>query len=236
MSQPLYLHLSRMPRVFVEGRGIGIEYTRGSQWMGYPVMPRDFPLPTIPNPSPFVPYVSAWDGKTVECPEFVPMPFLCQIDCREIPAEVADLPHDGMLYFFTDIHYYRGLGHDPMPMYAGEKFVRVIYIPEDGLTDMVVHADMNHCSVEMPERITLNFERPTGEEADHQLLVEPKHREREDWDEPYEGWRVLFQMDSCDGAGYHYNFMNRGVFDILISPDDLRRRDFGHVVGIVLST
>lgn len=210
MDRPVYLHLSKMPRTFVDGRGI--DYGRRSHWMGYPVMPANYPLPILP------------------------LPFLCQIDCRELPAEVADLPHDGILYIFADLDYYKGWEGEPMPMYAAEEYQCVIYIPEDELVDLKVRSEKGFGRVSAPELITLNFEKPSGEEPDHQLLGEPEHREWEDWDEPYEGWRLLFQMDSCDGDTYHYNFMDWGVFNILISPDDLKKRDFSQTVGIILST
>lgn len=235
-NKPVYLHLSRMPRSFVDGKGVCIAYTRQSQWFGFPMMPAKYPLPTMPNPHRQAPYVSSWDGRVVEDHSTVPMPFICQIDCRELPEDCTALPRDGMLYIFVDLKYYAGFDGNPLPMYAGEDDVRVVYIPEDELTELDLRDDDAYGRVFEPQRITLSYDKPAGDEPDHQLLGEPEHREWEDWDEPYEGWRLLFQMDSCDGPYYHFNFMDWGVFNILIDPADLKRRDFSKAVGIILST
>lgn len=234
MSKPLYMHLSPMPKFFIEGEGICTEVSRKSQWFGVPMIPKGVEIPTRPNPRYTVPYVSSWDGRTVESPKRIPLPFLCQIDCREIPEEVTELPHDGELYIFAMLDFYRRGENYPVPMYASEDYLGVVYVPEEKFVDAKYNLDLDRKFP--PERITLNFEPPTGDEPDHQLLGDPEHREWADWDAPYEGWRLLFQMDSCDGGCYQFNFMDWGVFNILISPEDLKKRDFSKVVGIILST
>lgn len=234
MSKPLYIHLSPISKVFIDGLGICTEQSRKSQWLGVPMIPEGVEIPTRINPLYNVSYVSSWDGRTVESPKRIPLPFLCQIDCREIPKEVTELPHDGELYIFAELDYYSSGENLPMPMYASENHVGVVYVPEEKFIDAKYNTDIP--SKYPPERITLNFVRPSGDEPEHQLLGEPEHREWADWDAPFEGWRLLFQMDSCDGGSYHFNFMDWGVFNILIAPEDLKKRDFSKVVGIILST
>lgn len=234
MDKPLYFHLSPMQKVFVDGEGVCTVLSRKSQWLGYPTIPVGVEIPSKPNPYYTVPYISPWDGRTVETPKREPLMFLCQIDCRDIPEEVTDLPHDGELYFFADLGYYCNLGGKPFPMYSSKDYVGVVYVPEEKFEGAKFQSDFPLSYP--PQRITLNFERPAGDEPENQLLGYPEHREWEDWDEPYAGWRLLFQMDSSDGPEYHFNFMDWGVFNILISPEDLKKRDFSKVVGIVLST
>lgn len=230
-----------MPKVFIDGVGVCDELSRKSQWFGIPMIPNGIEIPSYPNRYYCAPYVSPWDGRTVEEPRRLKLPFICQIDCREIPEEVKELPHDGELYFFAYLNHYCRLGGVPFPMYSSKDFVGVVYVPEEKFVDATYNKDFYENYP--PQRITLNFERPAGDEPVHQLLGTPEHLEWEDWDAPYEGWRLLFQMDSCVGPGYRYNFkesgdiyLDKGVFNILISPEDLKNHDFSKVVGIVLFT
>lgn len=208
-----------------DGASGRIGRSRKSQWFGKPTIPRGVPIPTRPNPS---------VGASAVTPKRIALPFLCQIDCREIPEEVTELPHDGELYFFANLDYYNGRGDKPMPRYASANWVGVVYVAEEKFVDADYNTDFkaNH----QASRITLDFRRPSADEPDNQLLGEPEHREWEDWDAPYTGWQLLLQMDSCETDGYHYNFMDWGVLDILISPADLRNRDFSRAAAIILST
>lgn len=232
MEKPLYIHLSPQQRVFVDGLGVCIEEGRGSQLFGMPRIPAGVEVPTRPNPHYTVPYVSAWDGRTVETPRRTPLPFICRIDCREIPQEVTELPHDGELYFFAALEGYFAWGGDKLPNYASKDFVGVTYVPEDKFDTDRFNTDFARNFV--PQSITLNFDPPAAEEPDHHLLGEPGYCERREWEELYKGWCLLLQLASGDGPGYHLNFEDGGVFNILISPEDLKNRDFSKVVGIVV--
>ena len=53
---------------------------------------------------------------------------------------------------------------------------------------------------------------------------------------PFEDWQILLQVDSFSGMDFDLNFMDFGVLDFLISPEDLAKRDFSSVRAIVLST
>lgn len=232
MSRPLYIHLSRMPRVFIDGEGIGTELSRKSQWFGDAFIPKGVEIPTRPNPLYHKPYTNSWDGRTVTSPERIPLPLICQIDCREIPPEATELPHDGELYIFAMLDYYGGGENRPIPMYASDEYLGVVYVPEEKFVDATYKIDPARTF--SPERITLSFERPTGDEPQHLLLGEPEHRKGDEWDSPFQGWKVLFQMDSCSSLYYRFNFKDGGVFNILIDPEDLKRRDFSKVVGVIL--
>lgn len=71
---------------------------------------------------------------------------------------------------------------------------------------------------------------------EHMLFAPPSTREWETWDEPYEAWEILLQIDSFAGMDFNLNFMDFGVLDLLIDPEDLKRRRFDNVRAIVLST
>lgn len=234
MERPLYIHLSPLQKVFVDGEEVSNVFSRKSQWLGYPTIPMGIEIPSKPNPNYTYPFNNQRKGRTVEMAKRDPLMFLCQIDCREIPEEVPELPHDGELYFFADLGYYCDFGGKPFPIYASKDYVGVVYVPEEKFKGAKFRTDFPTSLP--PQRITLNFKRPEGDNPENQLLGFPEYREWEDWDEPYAGWRLLFQMDSSEGPGYQFNFMDWGVFNILIDPRDLKKLDFSKVVGIVLST
>ena len=60
--------------------------------------------------------------------------------------------------------------------------------------------------------------------------------EFETWDPPFEDWEILLQIDSFNGMDFNLNFMDCGVLDFLISPEDLKQRKFDNVRALVLST
>ena len=78
--------------------------------------------------------------------------------------------------------------------------------------------------------------RPSEYCEDHALMAEPTYREWENWDSPYEDWKILLQVDSFSGDDFNLNFMDFGVLDFLISPEDLKNSRFDCVRAIVLSS
>ena len=72
-----------------------------------------------------------------------------------------------------------------------------------------------------------------GEE--HGLFVPPTHRQWETWAPPYETWQILLQVDSCMGNDFHVNFMDKGVLDFLIAPEDLEAKRFDRIRAIILA-
>lgn len=196
-----------------------------SRWWGVPDLPEgtDYPM-----------YEDS-DGN------MVPYCFICQINLADI-AELdtgCRLPHDGLLSFFAKIGYYLGgwseedfiSGH-----ISGPEDVRVIYsadtdnlaetFPDCGSADLLFPSELGMCFSQEREYLA----------DDHGLFVQPDHREWETWDPPFEDWEILFQADSFEGDDFVLNFMDFGVLDFLISPEDLKALDFGNVRAIVLST
>lgn len=160
--------------------------------------------------------------------------FICQIKLRDIASLDPDgvLPHEGLLLFFADIAYY--LGWDAEPGISGyvcdRDFVRVIYVPEGEELESKVLIDDDGERVS-PEELSMEFSHESGL-YDHSLLANPDHREWEDWDSPFEGWKILLQVDSLDNV----NFIDEGVLDFIIAPGDLKKRNFANVRAIILST
>lgn len=112
---------------------------------------------------------------------------------------------------------------------GNRKFKRQILIDEEGQRvnpeELHIRFSGTHETTEVSESLD-----------EHALFAEPTHREWETWDHPYEDWEILLQIDSFDGKDFHLNFMDCGVFDFLISPEDLAASDFNKVRAIVLST
>lgn len=214
MNQPVYIKLAESSDDLPVG---------ASHWWGYPDLPADVSIPVVED---------AVDG------EVYALTFICQINLSDLPEGISRLPHSGLLLFFADIAYYNRQWDEPSIFMhiSGKDVVKVIYIPEERLPELV-----NRCNdyeeEELPA-IPLRFttKRPSLNEPDHRLLGEPYYREWDDWDSPFEGWELLFQMDSCEGPGYNYNFIDYGVLNLIISPMALNVLDFSDVRAIVLST
>ena len=158
--------------------------------------------------------------------------FICQINLSELSP--SPLPKKGLLLFFGKIGHYLGrFGEDYVGGTLGDpEAVKVIYLPDTEGLDEIVVLDEDDKPLS-PEEQEIKFQR--GED-DTALFAPPTHREWADWDEPCEGWQILLQVDSMDGMDFHLNFMDWGVLDFLISPEDLRDVNFDNVRGIVLST
>lgn len=207
-----------------------------SHWWGYPDMPINMEVPTLTDA----------DGN-----EYA-LDFLCQINLSDLHEFLNDtaaatgdshiaqcpLPKSGLLLFFADIAYYLGNWDEPSISmhYSDNRQVRVIYVPQEQMAEVVsceeFYADDNICA----QPIEFALEKPGHDAPEHCLLGFPEHREWEDWDEGHEQWQLLLQMDSCEDDSYVCNFVDWGVLNLIISPEDLRRHDFSNVVGIILST
>ena len=88
-----------------------------------------------------------------------------------------------------------------------------------------------------PDEMQISFSHSVEPLSDeHMLFAPPTHREWQTWDSPFEDWTILLQVDSFEGDDFSLNFMDIGVLDFLISPEDLKRQRFDNVRAIVLST
>lgn len=196
-----------------------------SRFWGNPALPEDTGYPM---------YIDE-DG------ESYPYVFVCQINLEEIaPYDKENrLPHKGLLSFFAKINHYLGYFEDTDAVggyVSGPDAVKVIYSPSAENLREVVLLDENE-QPWSPEEMEIKFsdshEMPLEE---HAVFAPPTHREWETWDQPFEDWKILLQIDSFDGMDFHLNFMDCGVLDFLIDPKALAKGDFNDVRGIVLST
>lgn len=174
--------------------------------------------------------------------------FVCQINLAEVAPFDSErsLPPGGLLSFFAKIDHYLGEddGGGTISGYISDpEDVRVLFFPEVGPAgetpgfEELILLDEDDNPVN-PSEYQIGF---TGESADgyrdaHALFAEPTYREWETWDPPCEDWQILLQVDSFSGPDFQLNFMDCGVLDFLISPEDLALGRFDRVRAIVLST
>ena len=186
-----------------------------SKWWGNPDLPQNFDVPDD-------------------------MTFICQIRCDEIAEFDKEnlLPHKGMLYFFAAIDYYFGHFDSYCPGgYWNTDDVKVFYVEdiENQTFEQIVFVDDDDQPVAMKE-LKIVFSDAGAMCDENKMLGEPYNREWEDWDEPYNGWTELLQVDSDDYDECTLNFMDWGMLHILINPNDLKNKDFSKVTSIVCST
>lgn len=190
--------------------------------------------PDLPEGTDYPMYI---DDDGDEYPYF----FICQINLAELAGVDADnpLPKTGLLSFFAKIDHYMGL-YSATDIVGGSispaDAVKVMYFPSCDNMDEIVLLDEDDTQV-APAEMRISFRHSVPALSDeHILFAPPAHREWETWDEPFEDWEILLQIDSFSGMDFDLNFMDFGVLDFLISPEDLKNRDFGNVRAIVLST
>lgn len=213
-----------------------------SRFWGDPDLPEGFPYPSYTDS----------DGDLCE------YQFICQINLKELHPHdrLSRLPEKGLLSFFAKIDHY--LGYYESDDYIGGSIsspedVKVLFFPDaESDTDTEANTGNSRFKKQIlideeglrvnPEELHIRFSgTPETTEVpesldEHALFAEPTHREWETWDHPYEDWEILLQIDSFDGKDFHLNFMDCGVLDFLISPEDLAASDFNKVRAIVLST
>lgn len=167
--------------------------------------------------------------------------FICQINLEDLsPYDVDNLlPHKGLLSFFAKIDHYLDsfAATDCISGFISDAdAVKVMYFPSlDNMREVVLVDDGNNPVT--PHELSIKFSSIAVKNGDeHELFAQPTHREWETWDPPFEDWIILLQIDSFSGKDFNLNFMDCGVLNILVSPEDLKNRDFTHARGIVLST
>lgn len=214
--KPVYIILSKP---------FGKLHTGVSQFWGNPDLPEGMDYPT---------YVDDEGDDYPYC-------FICQINLAELAAFAPQnpLPKTGLLSFFAKIDHNLGImaATDGIQSHISEsEDVKVLYFPTIDNMREVVLVDDDDQSIS-PEEKAIGFADHIEPLADdHALFALPTHREWETWDTPYEDWRILLQIDSFDGMDFSLNFMDCGVLDFLIDPDDLAAARFDNVRAIILST
>ncbi len=167
--------------------------------------------------------------------------FVCQIRCEDL-ADLDTkgiLPHKGMLYFFAAIDYYFGNfdSYSPVDFYWNNDDVKVFYVEdiEKQEFEQVVFVDDDDNPIAMKElKIVFSKGEPSCE--GNKLLGEPYNREWEDWGGDYADWCELIQIDSDDYDECTLNFMDWGMLHVIISPEDLKNKEFGRVSAVICST
>ncbi len=198
--------------------------TGASRFWGSPDLPLDVEYPTYEDV----------DG------EVYPYTFVCQINLEQLHAfdPANPLPEKGLLLFFAKIDRYLGyFESDSVSGYiSSPEDVKVLYFPDTGNMEEVVLLD-EYDEPMTPNEFEISFASETAPLSnEHILFAAPDHREWETWDEPFEDWEILLQIDSFVGMDFDLNFMDCGVLDFLISPEDLKAGRFDNVRAIVLST
>lgn len=213
---PIYLHLSKPPQK---------QETGASRFWGNPDIPKGMEYPM---------YIDEYGD---EYPYF----FICQINLAEIaPYDIDNLlPHTGLLSFFAKIDYYMGYTDDYGDICGGisdSDAVRVMYFPTcDNMEEVVLLDDNNEQSA--PTELQIQFSHSLEPLSDeHALFALPTHRPWETWDSPFEDWQILLQVDSFSGDDFNLNFLDFGVLNLLISPEDLKKQCYNNVRALVLST
>ena len=218
MKMPTPIHL-------VLSKPFGKLATGASRFWGNPDLPDGVPYPM---------YI---DDEGDEYPYY----FVCQLNLAELAVFAPNnpLPKTGLLSFFAQIDHYMSLfaATDGIKGYVSEpSAVKVLYFSSTEDMREVVLLDDDDEPV-APAEMQIGFARRVAPLADdHALFAEPTHREWETWEPPYEAWQILLQIDSFAGMDFNLNFMDFGVLDFLIAPDDLRQHRFDNVRAIVLST
>ena len=210
-----------------------------SHFFGFPDVPRGFDFPCTDD----------------ECD----LAFVAQLRLRDVPARTrtaAHLPADGLLLFFADVDYCLGdADADPPPTALQPRDrVRVVLVPADQLAPgtllrgTIVDADGNPCC--LPAHRVVFVERhnggsndededegaEAGAEEKHQLFGEPEDMPYEDYDADAAGFRLLLQVDSCEGPDFCAMFGDEGLYTFIIDPAALARGDFSGVRGWLASS
>lgn len=173
--------------------------------------------------------------------------FICQINLSELPmCDISDkLPSKGLLSFFAKIDRYLGYEDDEFVSgyISSPNDVCVLFFSEPNSIgdnkyfEEKVLIDDNGIPINCEElHVDFSVSRPSEYCEEHVLMSEPIFREWENWDNPYEDWIVLLQIDSFSGDNFNLNFMDFGVLDFLISVEDLYNLCFDSVRGIILSS
>ena len=211
--------------IYIKAAKAGYKLPVGcSQWWGNPDLPKDMEYPT---------YVDS-DGKKKE------YDFICQINMEEVARlnPFTLLPHSGLLSFFAKIEYYLGdttKNESVQGIISAPEEVKVFYFEDLSQLEEVVLLGKEGKDLAFKETRMDFSEKLEKYSEEHGLFVPPTHRESSTWAPPFEMWKILLQVDSCNGEDFHLNFMNGGVLDFIISPEDLENHNFDHVRAIILN-
>ena len=184
-----------------------------SKWWGQPDMPEELDYPEVPMVDD--------DGEEFQDP----LTFICQIRCQDIAPFDPEglLPHEGMLYFFAALDYFLGDFYNSdspgLGLWRDNDF-RVLYAPscENLHTHSIVYEDGT--PVGLPAE-AIEFSPCSEHDDSNRLLGLPYLEEvREEMPEMLS----LLQINEEDR--WHLRFYDCGVLNFLITPEQLRQRQW----------
>lgn len=170
-----------------------------------------------------------------------PLCFICQINCKEVAPYDVDrrLPDSGILYFFADIDYYLGY-YDCEPGGGtgpwSEESIKVLYFngKEDELVPLMLEKDDLEFLIEERELV---FKLSKESENDgSKILGKPFYLNGVELGEPFNKWKLLFQLDSDEDDDFMLNFMDCGLLYFFIDENDLKNKNFDNVLGYMMSS
>jgi len=186
-----------------------------SKWWGDPDLPEDWEYPEM----------------TDENGDTYPLLFLCQIRCADLAKFDTEnlLPHEGMLYFFAAVEDYLddyefGFSSPFFHNYGewDNRTFKVLYSPTtDNLSPVGVMWDDEPLNL-AADAITFS----TDEDEDFYLLGYPDDPEVM---EQNPGYINLLQVGEEDR--WSLRFVDCGILNFLIKPEDLANRNFDDVIA-----
>ena len=191
-----------------------------SKWWGFPDLPESLDWPSVPVND---------DGDEYDDP----LTFICQICCEELAPFDPEcmLPHTGMLWFFAAMDYF--LGNLDAACYPGlgaweAPYFRVLYAPScEVLHEHSLLYDDGTPAVLPAERLRFY---PADGDSYTRLLGAPFY-EKVSWEVP--GMLSLLQIDENDDWGLR--FLDSGMLNFMIAPEDLAARRFSAVRAVLHS-
>lgn len=189
-----------------------------SKWWGAPDLPKDWNYPEMLD----------------ENGEAIPLLFLCQIKCADLAKfdKKNLLPHEGMLYFFAAVEEYLDdyeFGFEcPFFNHYGEwdqRAFKVLYSPTtDDLEPLEVTWDDESIHLE-EEAIIFS----SKDDSSFYLLGAPEDPEVL---EQCPGYVNLLQVE--EEERWSLRFVDCGMLNFLIDPEDLKNRNFDNVLAYLV--
>ncbi len=215
-------------------KATGVLPVCSSRWWGNPDLPVDMEYPYFKD--------------IFGC--YYPYNFICQIRLEDV-AKVRphnELPRNGMLYFFAKIDYFlgRNVPADEIPgcniWKKGD--IKVLYVSnvdEADFTERKIEEFDTACFSPVARKIEFLEEETFREYKDKGISL-PGHQL---FGEPYlmacnnpsasNTWKLLLQVDSDSSDDFTLKFINDGLLCFVISPKDLKLRNFSKVKAVIIS-
>ena len=181
--------------------------------------------PQLPKDGDLYPYVKNEDG------DEVPLQFICQINCAELPP--CALPSKGMLYFFGTVDYFLGYDvvYDNGLGWWRDGSVVAIYSDAD-LDTLERQNPYTEDDMILPHPITFTS---TPNESDDGFRLLGKPFEDDVRQEVPRGWVQLLQLDSEETEHFSLMFHDMGLLYVFIEKERLAKGDFSRLRAYMTS-